>query len=191
MKPPAMPRDGQTLAAGNEEFQCSPTEEERALITLADEYGPVLVQFFRRRVPDRSEAEDLKQEVFMRLLQRGNIAQLDDVRAYLFETAANVLRDRGRRRATRRSDRHDEFDPVLHAEKGFSAERVIIGEEALTKASRALLELPERARTIFILRRLEGLRYQDIAQRLGVSVSLVEKEMSRSIAYLAQRMVDE
>ena len=127
----------------------------------------------------------------MRLLQRGNIAQLDDVRAYLFETAANVLRDRGRRRATRRSDRHDEFDPVLHAEKGFSAERVIIGEEALTKASRALLELPERARTIFILRRLEGLRYQDIAQRLGVSVSLVEKEMSRSIAYLAQRMVDE
>jgi RNA polymerase sigma-70 factor (ECF subfamily) len=54
-----------------------------------------------------------------------------------------------------------------------------------------LLELPERTRTIFVLRRMEGLRYQDIAQRLGISLSLVEKQMARAVAYLSQRMHDE
>lgn len=165
--------------------------EQQWLRALAEQFGPVLLQFFQRRVRDRVEAEDLTQEVYVRLLKRGNITSLEDVRGYLFETAASVLTDRARKRRSRHSDQQDEFDPAVHGHEDFSSDHVLIGQESLTRAARALLELPERTRTIFVLRRVEGLRYQDIAQRLGVSLSLVEKQMARAVAYLTQRMVDE
>jgi RNA polymerase sigma factor (sigma-70 family) len=166
-------------------------QEQEALKALASQFGPVLLHFFQRRVRDRSEAEDLTQEVFIRLLRRGDIAALEDIRGYLFETASSVLTDRARKRRSHHSDDHESFDPAVHGNEGFPSDHVLIGEETLTRATRALMELPERARTIFVLRRLEGLRYQDIAQRLGISLSLVEKQMARAVAYLTQRMNDE
>lgn len=170
--------------------QATPSEQE-ALNALAAQFGLVLLQFFQRRIRDRPEAEDLVQEVFIRLLKRGDISALQDVRGYLFETAASVLTDRARKRVSHHSDDHIGFDPIIHGNKDFPSDRVLIGEETLTRASRALLELPERVRAVFVLRRLEGLRYQDIAQRLDISLSLAEKQMARAVAYLTQRMGEE
>lgn len=158
---------------------------------MADQFRTVLRQFFLRRVREREEVDDLVQEVFARLLQRGRVAELGDLRSYLFETAASVLIDRARKRQSRHATAHEAFDPEHHSLEDFPADRVLIGEEALSRASRALVELPERARTIFILRRLEGLGYQDIAQRLGVSLSLVEKQMAKAVAYLTRRMSED
>jgi len=159
--------------------------------TLAQRFGPVLLQFFQRRVRHKQEAEDLTQEVFVRLMRRGNVTDLNDVRGYLFETAANTLNDHLRKRRSRQGAHHEPFDAELHGSKDFATDHVLIGAETLTRASRALLELPERTRTIFVLRRLEGLQYQDIAHRLGVSLSLVEKQMARAVAYLSQRIREE
>lgn len=166
-------------------------DEHATLRALVAQFGGVLLRFFERRVKDRAEAEDLVQEVFVRLMKRGDISQLEDLRGYLFETAASVLVDRARRRTSRRSEEHQSFDPALHGSHDISSEHVLIGRETLSRAARALLELPERTRTVFVLRRLEGMRYQDIAERLGVSLSLVEKQVARAAAYLTQRMGDE
>jgi RNA polymerase sigma-70 factor (ECF subfamily) len=174
----------------NEDPNVTPSEQD-ALKGLAGQFGPVLLQFFKRRVRDQSEAEDLTQEVFVRLLRRGDISALADLRGYLFETASSVLMDRARKRRSHLSDQHVPFDPTVHGNVDFASDHVLIGQETLTRASRALLELPDRARTIFVLRRLEGLRYQDIALRLGISVSLVEKQMALAVAYLTQRMGEE
>jgi RNA polymerase sigma-70 factor (ECF subfamily) len=162
--------------------------ESRALKDLSERFRPALIGYFRRRIKDPAEAEDLAQEVFLRMLRRGNVSALEDVRAYLFETASSVLVDRMRRAAVRRRSEHETFDPQIHADEDFPSERVFIGQEALSRASVALLELPERTRTIFILRRLEGMRYADISRRLGVSVSAVEKHMMRAVAHLTERM---
>lgn len=167
------------------------SREKETLKALGCQFRPVLLQYFQRRVKNRTEAEDLAQEVFLRLLKRGDISKLKDTRGYLFETAASVLTDRARKRRSHHSDDHEVFDPTLHGNEDFPSDHVLIEQEVLTRATRALLELPERARTIFVLRRLEGLRYQDIAQRLGLSLSLVEKQMARAVAYLAQRMNEE
>ena len=53
---------------------------------------------------------------------------------------------------------------------------------------RALEELPERTRDIFLMRRYEGLAYGDIAERLGISVSAIEKHVAKAVAYIARRM---
>ncbi|MBL8270595.1 RNA polymerase sigma factor [Steroidobacter sp.] len=166
-------------------------DEHERLRALSTQFGTILLRFFERRVKEKAEAEDLVQEVFERLVKRGGIAHLEDARGYLFETAASALVDRARKRVSRHSEQHQSFDPAVHASNDFSSEQILIGRETLSRAARALLELPERTRTVFILRRLEGLRYQDIAKRLGVSLSLVEKQVARAAAYLTQRMGDE
>ncbi len=63
--------------------------------------------------------------------------------------------------------------------------RIVAGREALKAALVAMDAMPERTRTIFVLRRLENMRYLEIAERLGVSVSAVEKHMVRAVQHLA------
>lgn len=147
-----------------------------------------LLRFFERRVRDRIEAEDLVQDVFVRLAQRGDLHQIEFLGGYVFETASSVLRDRARRRAARAADAHDSYDVERHGGVDFAPDRVLDGRERLRQASAVLLELPERTRHVFLLRRVEGLRYQDIAARLQISVSAVEKHMQRALAFLLQRM---
>jgi RNA polymerase sigma factor (sigma-70 family) len=163
----------------------SPFEE------LVRHFQPALLSYFRRRVGAGGEAEDLTQEVFVRMLRRGDVAAIADVRAYLFEIAASVLIDRQRRSKVRQLARHESFDPAAHGGEDFNSEETFMGEEALSRLSQALLDLPERTRTVFVLRRLEGLRYQDIARRLRITVSAVEKQMAKALAYLAARVNDE
>jgi RNA polymerase sigma-70 factor (ECF subfamily) len=161
--------------------RCSaPAEQAPAGI---ERFRPSLLRFFERRV-DRSEAEDLVQDVFVRLSRRGDLDRIEKLGGYVFETAANVLRDRGRRRRVREADRHELFDGNRHGGEDFAADRVVEGQERLRRAGAALLELPERTRNVFVLRRMEGLRYQDVAVRLGISVSAVEKHMARAVAHL-------
>jgi RNA polymerase sigma-70 factor (ECF subfamily) len=161
-----------------------------ALEALAERFRPLLLGYFRRRVASRVEAEDLVQEVFLRLLRRGGADALADARAYLFETAVSVFIDRNRRGKVRRKKDHEAFDSETHGGADFPSERVCMGREALSRVSAALLELPERTRTIFVLRRLEDMKYSDIARRLGISVSAVEKQMVRAMAHLTERMGD-
>jgi RNA polymerase sigma-70 factor (ECF subfamily) len=78
-----------------------------------------------------------------------------------------------------------EFDPNRHFEVDFAPDQIAAGREDLRTVSLALLSLPERTRTILILHRLEGLRQREIAQRLGISVSAVEKHLIRALRHLS------
>jgi RNA polymerase sigma factor (sigma-70 family) len=162
--------------------------ERDFLADLSQRYRAILTRYFERQLRQSSEIEDLVQEVFARLAHRRDITALEHLEGYLFETAANVLRDRGRRRAVRQLDHHDSYEESRHAVEDFSSERVYLGEEALQELVRALQELPERTRTVFVLHRLEELRHAEIARRLGISVSAVEKHVVKAIQYLCDRL---
>lgn len=145
--------------------------------------GP-LAAYFRRRVRNAGEVEDLVQEVFLRLTVRGTPQNTDHASAYIFQTAASVLADRYRRRVVRHADEHVALDPDLQGEQDFDPARIYAGKQALNAAAAALMTMPERTRTIFLLRRIDGLRHQAIATQLGLSVSAVEKHMVRAIEHL-------
>jgi RNA polymerase sigma-70 factor (ECF subfamily) len=144
-----------------------------------------LYRYFARRMRDPGEIEDMIQDVFVRLLKRGGVAEMEHLRGYVFQTASSVLADRLRQRRSRYADAHDEFDASMHGGQETTPEDVLLGRENLARATALVLELPERTRVIFVLRRLEGMRYNDIAARLGISVSAVEKHMQRAIVHLA------
>jgi RNA polymerase sigma factor (sigma-70 family) len=166
-------------------------DEQASREALNAGFRASLWRYFARRVRDGSEIEDMVQEVFARLLKRGNVGGVTHLGGYVFETASSVLTDRLRKRRSHHADAHEEYDDRTHGDVDFSPEHVLIGKERLARATAVLLELPERTRVIFVLRRLEGMKYLDIAARLGLSVSAIEKHMQRAVAHLASRLEDE
>jgi RNA polymerase sigma factor (sigma-70 family) len=159
--------------------------------TLAEQAGPVrrwLTRYFRRRVRNDAEIEDLVQDVFARMVARDSPEPVEHLGGYVLKTASSVLADRARRGSSRGAGLHVAFDSELHGEDEIDPARLLGGKEELRAVTAALLSLPERTRTVFILRRLEGQSYRDIATQLGISVSAVEKHMVRAIQHLSLEM---
>jgi RNA polymerase sigma-70 factor (ECF subfamily) len=157
--------------------------------------GP-LVAYFMKRVNNRNEAEDLTQEVFIRLLNHPDKNNGQTIDGYVFTIAANLLRDRAKSAATAHRTRIQSLD-VLDEEQAFSAnlvedrnpERVLVGRQTIQDVLEALSELGERTRDIFILARLENVQHREIAKMYGISVSAVEKMMMKAMAHLGARFL--
>jgi RNA polymerase sigma factor (sigma-70 family) len=157
--------------------------------------GP-LVAYFMKRVNSRSEAEDLTQEVFIRLLNHPDKNNGQTIEGYVLTIAANLLRDRAKSAATAHRRRIQSLD-VLDEKDAFSAnlvedrnpERVLVGRQTIQDVLDALSELGERTRDVFILARLENVQHREIATMYGISVSAVEKMMMKAMAHLGARFL--
>ena len=145
--------------------------------------------FFLRRISNSAEAEDLTQEVLVKLLELPE-RDVRNPEAYIFSIAANLLRDRHRRltvRAAWHGDAQnadlgiDRIDPLRQAESREQA--VLVGK--------ILSEMSQRAREILLLFRVERMKKRDIAESFGMSVSGVDKHLMKATAYLTKRMEDQ
>jgi RNA polymerase sigma factor (sigma-70 family) len=136
-----------------------------------------LTRWFSRRTGDPVEAQDLVQESMVRVVERERRGELEHLDGYAYRVAANILTDWHRRRTVRHARDHISIDHVAPPANDIDPYRQLVGNRALRAASAALESLPERTRTIFILRRIEGMRHKEIAVRLGISVSTVEKHV--------------
>jgi RNA polymerase sigma factor (sigma-70 family) len=165
---------------------------------LAARFHRPLMSFFLRRLQDRDEAEDLTQEVFLRILRRDEAVPLDNPAIYIFRVAANLLRDRARRAATHHAAEHASLDApqaeftdtrrlAIGLVEDREPERVLLSQESLKEVMRALDELGDRTRDIFMLSRLEKMKHRDIAALYGITVSAVEKHLSKASLHLARK----
>jgi RNA polymerase sigma factor (sigma-70 family) len=172
--------------------------ETNEAAALAARYWRPLMSYFLRRARHRQDAEDLTQEVFLRIVRRDEALPLENAEVYLFRIAGNLLRDRARRSATHRAAEHASLDTaaIEFADAGYLApglvedrepERVLISQESLTEVLRALDELGDRTRDIFMLFRLEKMKHRDIATIYGMTVSAVEKHIAKAGVHLARR----
>ena len=157
--------------------------------------GP-LVAYFLKRVKSRNEAEDLTQEVFVRLLNHPDKNNGLTIEGYVFTIAANLLRDRAKSVAAAVQKQAHSLNP-LDEKDAFNAnliedrnpERVLVGRQTVQDVLEALAELGERTRDVFILARLENVQHREIAAMYGISVSAVEKMMMRAMAHLGARFL--
>lgn len=167
--------------------------DEIGVAGLDRQFRAPLLSYFRRRGRDSAEADDLTQEVFLRLARRCEPLATDNLEAYIFTIAGNLLRDRGRRAAVRGTSVSLDDESAWSASSGALVEvlhpdRVLTGREDLRLALQALDELSERTRDVFVLQRLEGLKNREIAVALGISVSAVEKHMVKALVHLSRRL---
>jgi RNA polymerase sigma factor (sigma-70 family) len=154
-------------------------------------FRPALITFFLRRIGNLAEAEDLTQEVLLRVTQRASTIDASRPDAYVFQIAANLLRDRGRRLNVRISylQSFESSDAADLEER--DPERVLQARQSLATVMKALRELPERTRTVFILFRLEGMKQREIADHLGLSIRTVEFHVIRASVHLRDRLKGE
>ena len=148
-----------------------------------------LVRFLQRRTRSADDAEDLAQESFTRLMRyRGHAP--DSWAGLLYRIAVNALHDRGRRSVSRFDAQHVSLDDAageLPNEEPSHEQRTAT-EQELVALQRALLRLPDRCREVYLLNRIEGMSYTEIAEHCGISVKAVEKHVSRALRLLRERL---
>lgn len=157
-------------------------------VRLAREFREPLKRYFFRRVYNWEEAEDLTHELFLRLVRKTDLATVDNPEAFMFQVANNLIRDRSRRRHTAAAF-ISELTSESTAYETLSPERVLDGKQSLQIALGALCELDAKARSIFILHRIEGLKYSEIADIYGVTQSAVEKQINKCLIRLAKEVL--
>lgn len=157
-------------------------EGSPSIDVLYREHSPGLMRSLARRTSNREDARELVQEIFCRLAGLGTdrLRRLDKPQAYLGRMATNLLRDRARQAARRMADQHVEADDRLL--RGTDQEALLETRDMLRRVEAAVLRLRPRTREIFMAHRVEGLSYAEIAERTGLSVKGVEKQMSKAIA---------
>lgn len=152
---------------------------------LIDRYGD-LKHRLARRLGSADWAEDALQDTYLRLDGAEAVGEIRSPVAYLFRSAINTALN-GRRAETRRL-RAGEVEALLHiADDAPDAVRIIQGRADIMRLKRIMAELPPRQRAILLAARLDGLSRGEIAGRLGISVSMVEKELRRAQEYCAKR----
>ena len=153
---------------------------------LFERYAPALLRFTDRLLSNRGTAEEVTQEVFVKVISRAH--QYDgraEVSSWLFAIAANACRDRKRR------DRRATIVPLEAvpepAHKGEGVESAIGDRERRDAVRRALSALSEEQREALVLARYHGLPYSEIAQVLGISVGAVKTRIFRAVEALKVR----
>jgi RNA polymerase sigma-70 factor (ECF subfamily) len=165
----------------------SEATEKALLAEWAREFRLPLIRYFQKRAPATAEPDDLVQEVFVRLAKRADLATIERVAGYLFQTAASVLADWFRRDA-RTPEIVESFEESSHGEAVLTPERVLMDKQAIDQLIKGLYALPERTRHIFVLYHFENVRQTEIAARFNMPVSTVEKHMARANKRLLKRL---
>lgn len=147
------------------------------------ELDSTLRGYLRRRMRCREDAEDIAQEVYLRMTRHHDLGQVQCLKAFALQTALNLVRDRSRRSYTR-SQRQSVPIEYVDIADGHDPERHASNDESLALVMQTLSRLPDNTCRALVMHRFEGLRYAEIAQRLGVSVSMVEKHISAALLVL-------
>lgn len=148
----------------------------------------VYVAVARRLCGNADDAQDLLHDAYAQLLLQKDWETIQNPRRYVLRMLHNLAVQRMRRARVidfRQLSELSGFDPADDAPDGF---HIVDSRDQLRRLMRALDSLPARCREVVLLRRFEELAPRDIARRLGLSLSTMEKRLARGLALLAHAM---
>ncbi len=166
-----------------------PEPTKRLVERLFTEQYAALLAFFYRRVRTKSDASDLAQEVYLRMLRVADADAIRNPEGYLYTVASNLVKEHAvldRRQVSA----IEVLDPTL--EQQLSELPAFDSEFDLgTRVSRlriVLAELSPKCRAAVVMQYNHGLSYQEIAVRLGVSPHMVKKYLAQALVHCRRRM---
>jgi RNA polymerase sigma-70 factor (ECF subfamily) len=151
-------------------------------------------QDFRKRLRIRLGSEDLAneamQETWLRVESMPDAAPVEYPAAYLFKIAVNVAEDQ--RRGSARLLSMEELEELYElADEAAGPVREVEGRQQLAALEAALAELPRRRQAIVIAARVDEVPHREIAERFGISVRTVEKELRAGLEHCCRKLEKE
>jgi RNA polymerase sigma factor (sigma-70 family) len=148
---------------------------------LFREHNRALVAFLQCRLSSLSDAQEVAQEAYLRVLTMDNREEVDSLRSYLFKVAGNLAIDRLRKRKVRSdfaaAQSHDEpvgdATPVHHA----------MAVEQVAGLRNALRQLPAKASQAFVMHVIEGRDFGAVAQTMNLSERMVRYHVTNALAH--------
>lgn len=157
---------------------------------------PELKRFLVGRFRDDTVAEDILQEMYLKLERATVRAPIENVGAFLYRTANNLALDH-RKAAMRRKARDQDWSDTSSHKLGAEmvadapdADTALDAKRKLMAIVKALDDLPPQCRRVFIAHKFEGLSYREVAEKMGVTKKTIEKHMSKALKFLVQHLKD-
>jgi RNA polymerase sigma factor (sigma-70 family) len=143
-----------------------------------------LMRFIRRNWRNHSEIAELRQEIYVLVYEQALGERPRNARAYLFATARHHLINRARRAQVVSFETIAELDGATGPVDTITPEQQVGARQELKRLQLALDQLPPRCREVVELRKIDGLSQREAAERMGVSVHCVERQMVRGMRIL-------
>ncbi len=142
-------------------------------------HEPALRAWLRRRRLGGLDIDDIIQETYTRLVAAESVSHVYDARSYAFQIAGSVVIDHLRRMKVVSIASVPDFDYLEVVSEDPSPERQVIDRDELHRLAQMIARLPGKVRDVFTLRRVHGLSQREVAARLRIAESTVEKHMAR------------
>lgn len=157
-----------------------PSAKDQWLAQLFDRSGRDLLRFLASRVPNAADAEDLAQEVYLRLMRVDDVGLIRNPRSFALRVAANVAHEFRLLIRNRAPHSSEPLESQLSAvpepfESAWQA-------QDMDRLSTVLRTLNPTCRAIVLMQRRDHMSYQEIAAHFGVSVAMVKKHLSHGLA---------
>jgi RNA polymerase sigma factor (sigma-70 family) len=165
-------------------------DQKRSLVEkLFAEHRTALQGFFQRRIRTRSDAPDLAQEVYLRMLRVSDTDAIRNPELYLYTVANNLVKEHAVL-DHRHASSVDIDDTTVQQQLGelpaFDGE--LDSAQRILRLRVVLAQLSPKCRAAVVLHYRDGLHYQEVAERLGVSVHMVKKYLAQALVHCRRRM---
>jgi RNA polymerase sigma-70 factor (ECF subfamily) len=138
-----------------------------------------------KRVARSSDAEELMQAAFLRMHEYARHRVVENPTAFVVRVARNLSIDAARQHRSRGEVLVETENPQGVTDPNILQDEVYEARKRLERVRLALGELSPRTRSVFLMHRVEGMKYREIAAQLQISVSAVEKHIAKAVVHLA------
>jgi RNA polymerase sigma factor (sigma-70 family) len=138
----------------------------------------ILMQYLRHNWRESSDAEDLRQEIYIRVCQAARKEIPKPTKSFVFMTARNLLIDKARKKHVVPMEVVTDLDALEIAVDVPGPDRNVIARDELRRLQAALDQLPPRCREAIVLGRIEGLTGREIARRMGIAETTVSEHLT-------------
>ena len=154
------------------------------LVSLADE----IRGFLRAKSRNADWADDLYQDLIVRLMASDTFKNADNPRAFIYAAANNLLTDHYRKNATRNKFLEAASADTENAVDAIDSERIVAARLRIEAVARAMAELPDQTREIFRLVRIKGMNQREASEELGITLRTVERHLAKALAHCHKRV---
>ena len=155
------------------------------LLNAFNLHRDALLGFITKRTGDAQLAQDILQDLYLKLEGQNSATDIKYPKAYLYRISNNLIIDH-QRFQSKFSDNAEDDD--LEQINELSPEIQLAHQQRLSIVSEALNELPDKTRDVFKMQRIQQVDKSEVADKLGISVNMVEKHLRRAVQYCRDKL---